>query len=98
MEKHKLWHSRGYLPLFDDKQLFQFITFRLADSLRPGIRQDSWNSLSAAQKVAKQYELESVLDSGSGSCILRKSECAAIVENQLLQQDQIVYRLLAWVV
>ena len=31
--EHREWYSRGYLPHFDQPELLQFITFRLADSL-----------------------------------------------------------------
>ena len=29
------WHSRGYLPHFDQPGLVQMVTFRLADALPP---------------------------------------------------------------
>jgi hypothetical protein len=31
--KHKEWYSRGYIPHFDQADLVQMITFRLADAL-----------------------------------------------------------------
>ena len=30
---YKLWHNRGYLPHFKGNEQYQFITYRLADSL-----------------------------------------------------------------
>lgn len=33
MKESKYWHSRGYLPHFDDGKKTQFITIRLFDSM-----------------------------------------------------------------
>lgn len=89
----KYWHSRGYLPHCDVPGLFQFVTFRLADSLPAdvlkGLSQDSDDSHS---------QVEAFLDAGQGNCWLRQSEIAAIVENALLHFDGQRYFLLAWCV
>ena len=89
----KFWHSRGYLPHCDVPGLFQFVTFRLADSLPinalEGLNQDSDNQHS---------RIEELLDAGYGDCWLRRPEIADIVENTLLHFDGQRYLLLAWCV
>jgi len=96
----KGWHSRGYLPHFDDGVRTQFITYRLSDSL--------------PQKVLKKYKLQlenleiderelnvkidKYLDRGIGECHLQKREMAEIVEENLLRFNNEKYKLHAWVI
>jgi REP element-mobilizing transposase RayT len=100
------WHSRGYLPHFDQPRLVQSVNFRLADAVPDSVletwqRELAWTeSLPASdprraelRKRISQYE-----DSGQGSCRLRDERIAALVENALLHFDGQRYRLIAWCV
>jgi REP element-mobilizing transposase RayT len=96
------WHSRGYLPHFDNPQATQHVTFHLADSLPQTVLQrldDETKSLPiSAQAVERRKRIEAWIDAGHGSCILREPAIAAMVQNSLLTFDSQRYRLLAWVV
>ncbi|MGI8782117.1 MAG: hypothetical protein ACR2L2_00495 [Acidobacteriota bacterium] len=100
----KQWHSRGYLPHFEQPGLVQFVTFRLCDSLPAEIIQE-WKAglrlyddtpaldprmVGLRERIAK-YE-----DAGYGACLLRNERLAEIVQTALLYFDEERYRLLAW--
>jgi REP element-mobilizing transposase RayT len=92
------WHSRGYLPHFDQPGLIQFINYRLADAMPEAFRSE-WTSLLAINDDLKRYErIESYLDQGLGACELRDSRAASIIEANWLHMDGKEYRLLAWCV
>ncbi|MBI4327600.1 MAG: 4-hydroxyproline epimerase [Chloroflexi bacterium] len=92
------WRTRGYLPHFDRKGLFQFITFRLDDAL-PADRRSEWQSLLEIENERERLiQLEQYLDRGHGRGALQKPEVAALVQNALLRFDGERYRLFAWVV
>jgi putative transposase len=96
------WHSRGYLPHFDDSATTQHVTFHLADSLPKTVllRLDSeLNSLPADKRpVERRKRIDSWIDAGHGSCTLRIPAIAAMVQESLLAFDSQRYRLLAWAV
>ena len=98
--KRKIWHNRGYLPHFDGENAFQFVTFRLADSLpRPVLRR--WRSeLERGEIVDVDFRrrIESYLDQNYGSCVLKDSSIASVIQDTLLIWDGVKYRLIAWVV
>ena len=79
------WHKRGYIPHYEAEEKFQFLTYRLADSLPKNITnefsQTGYEELTAEQKIKKHLKIEKVLDKGYGSCILAKPECAEITVN-----------------
>jgi putative transposase len=83
---HLGWRSRGYLPHCDGAHLIQHIVFSLADAIPP------------AARLPSAMHADRALDSGYGSCLLRETRCAALVEEALLQADAERYRLLAWCV
>ena len=90
--EHKGWHSRGYLPHFDSQDVVQFLTFRLADSLP---KEALARIAAAAQPESLRDEM---LDRGWGTCWLRNSEIARLVEGAFLAFDGARYRLHAWTV
>lgn len=98
MSEHKLWHSRGYLPHFDSPNTVQAITFRLGDSLPVGLRLRILDCMTRDQKQKHFQEVEDLLDSGLGSCLLRDPPAATIVEHALLHFDGERYRIFAWAV
>lgn len=96
------WHSRGYLPHFECDNLTQHVIFRLADSLPKSAlaRLDSeLGSIPIAKRdIARRKRIDELIDTGHGSCILRKPYAANIVQESLLAFDSQRYRLLAWVI
>jgi REP element-mobilizing transposase RayT len=97
-QAHKGWHSRGYLPHFDEPGLVQAITFRLHDSM-PAERRAEWEALMQARDGAvRRARAQAYLDAGHGSCYLADARIAGIVEDTLLLFDGERYRLLAWVI
>ncbi len=96
------WYSRGYLPHFDAAGAVQHVTFHLADSLpREAIErmQQELDALPEEQRtVERRMRIQDLLDSGLGSCVLGRAECARVVEDAFVFGDGTRYRLLAWVV
>jgi REP element-mobilizing transposase RayT len=94
---HRGWRTKGNLPHFDFPELYQFVTFRLADSLPKG----SILSIHRAAKVGGEAfteELDVHLDSGHGACWLRNPEVAGVVNAALLFFDGQRYDLHHWCV
>lgn len=96
-DKHKSWHSRGYLPHFDQPGVVQFITFRLHDSLPMDLLKE-WQATYKSESIEIHRKVERYLDEGVGSCHLKNPSIAILVEQALLHFDDQRYRLLAWVV
>jgi REP element-mobilizing transposase RayT len=97
------WHSRGYLPHFDaGEEVVQFVTFRLADSVPEQVVAKWQEELRGRPEAARETELcrlvEAFLDTGLGSCHLRDSRVAGVVEGALLFFDTVRYVLHSWVV
>ncbi|MCO6440313.1 MAG: transposase [Nitrococcus mobilis] len=96
------WYSRGYLPHVDGPGLIQHITFHLADSLpREAVarmEQELVGYPEDQQAAKRRQRIQSLLDSGLGSCIFDRDDHARIVEKSLLFGDGERYRLLAWVI
>lgn len=91
----RCWSSRGYLPHFHGNA-FQFITFRLVDSLPKNFyeNQPVRPQLSIKeQKLQLLRETEKALDRGFGSCALGIPQCGKIVFEALKYHDGDRYRL-----
>ena len=87
------WHSRGYVPHFDDPRVVQGVTFRLGDALPHGVLQ----RLHALPDVLRRrWAMESAMDCGHGACWLARPDVAASMEQALLHHDADRYHLLAW--
>lgn len=99
--EHKGWYSRKGLPHFDAGEITQFVTFRLADSLPvealETMREDLLRSSNSLDRDVHE-RIESYLDSGFGSCLLREPKCAEMIQNALLFNDGKRFDLKAWVV
>lgn len=94
------WYSRGYLPHCDDVHKFQFITFRLADSLPA----EAVSKMEAAlerhspstRDDARRKRLEQWRENGIGCCALRHPQVAQVMQETLFRCDGTRYRLVAW--
>jgi len=95
---HKGWHSRGYLPHFDQPDLIQSITFRLSDALPAHVIESLSQDKQNLTDQEKRQRIEAYMDSGHGECYLRDPRIGQIVENAFIHFDGDRYRLLAWVV
>lgn len=96
------WHSRGYLPHYDDWAKTQFLTFNLADALPRKLVQQWQDELERTKFVDRQRLLrrrvEKYLDLGEGECYLRRPEIAEMVIESLHHQARDYYKLYAWTV
>ncbi|MEX0804112.1 MAG: DUF1156 domain-containing protein [Candidatus Binatia bacterium] len=105
---HKQWHSRGYLPHFDQPGLVQSITFRLYDSLPHDVLEHwkqelGWREQMSADDpdpvaVELRERIARYEDEGHGHSWLTRDDIGGLVEESLLHFDGQRYRLLAWCV
>ncbi len=98
---HRGWHSRGYLPHFDQGLTAQFITFRLHDSLPRAFLaklRDDVSRLDKKEEANRHFFALAMLDVGHGDCRLRDPRVAAMVQDGLWRFDGERYRLVAWCV
>ena len=97
----RAWHSRGYLPHVEDKQL-QSITFRLFDSVPADIitrwKEEADRDASGAEEAKIRQAIADYEDKGYGECFLKDCRVAEIVQNALLYYDGVRYRLIRWCV
>ncbi len=96
------WHSRGYLPHFEDAEKTQHVTFHLADSLPKAVTENLEAELNRLppekQDAERRQRIQAWIDAGHGSCVLREAEIAAMAQNSLLIFDGQRYSILAWVI
>ena len=108
------WHSRGYLPHFDQSGILQSITFRLHDSVPEKLVKEWKRELAivesglagrdagaprgAPSEVELRKRIAKYEDAGHGECWLRDPRIAGLVETALLHFDNHRYRLIAWCV
>jgi REP element-mobilizing transposase RayT len=90
------WHTRGYLPHFDDGRLIQIVTFRLADSLPVAVLEKLEEQ--ALDDVTRRTAIERYLDEGMGTSLMLDPGHAAAVCGALHERDGLDYRLHAWVI
>lgn len=100
--RHLGWYSRGYLPHYDVGNIYQSITYRLADSM-PKSKLDEWKEEYKHLKekdwnVIKRKKIEAWLNTGYGSCLLQHASCAQLVIDAWKYFDNEHYHLIAWVV
>ncbi len=99
----KGFHSRGYLPHIESFKVPTFITFRLADALPldvlERIKAEVEHLGEKERRSSLWKSIETYLDAGSGSCLLRESGNAQVVQDALRYADeQGKLQLIAWVV
>jgi len=102
MASASYWHSRGYLPHFESGLLLQHVTYHLADSLPHDVvtRLDAELRDVAPEHMDAERRtwLEAWIDAGHGSCVLKESAIAELVQESFLHHDAERYQLLAWVI
>ncbi len=96
------WHSRGYLPHFDGREIPQFVSLHLFDSV-PASVLERWKrelnvSDSRRDRILLQRRIEKYLDQGYGQAFMREHRLATMIQNVLLGSDGESYRLSAWVI
>lgn len=96
----RYWHTRGYIPHFDDIGFVQFITFRLADSVPQTVLKKWKAELSSGLITDAQWRrrVEYYLDQNFGSGSLKRPVIANLVKDALIELDGRKYRLIAWVI
>ena len=96
------WHSRGYLPHFDGREVPQFVSLHLFDSVPASVlarwkrELDVTNSKGA--RILLQRRIEKYLDQGYGQAFMKQHRVASMVQNVLLGSDGKCYHLSAWMV
>ncbi len=80
---HTGWRSRGYLPHFDAADIWQTITYRLADAMpRHAIEAMERELVSIPdedRQTQRRLRIEAWADAGHGACLLRRPDIAQIV-------------------
>lgn len=96
------WPSRGTMPHFDSNDVIQHVTIHLADSLPKDALEHIAAELAGMdpehREEEKRSRVEALFDAGHGACVLRRPDCAGIVQDSLLHSDGERYRMLAWVI
>jgi REP element-mobilizing transposase RayT len=94
--------GRGYLHHFNGHGAIQHVTFHLEDSLPKDTLERLKRGIeffpSGRRDAELRIKIENWIDSGSGSCILRKPEIARMVQEALLFFHGQRYELIAWAV
>ncbi len=102
MQTHLGWYSRGYISHYDRGNIYQVVTYRLADSL-PTVKLNQLNRQLQdmdvkKRQVARRKQIEKWLDVGLGSCLLKHKACAQTVIEAWKHFNGVRYDLVAWVV
>ncbi len=98
------WKSRGYLPHLELGQRAQFLTWRLDDSVAAELvqrwREEIARALEDESDRTRELHrrLERYLDEGHGSCVLRQTLVAMVVQDALIFHHERLYTLHEWVV
>jgi REP element-mobilizing transposase RayT len=96
------WHSRGYLPHFDGREVPQFLSLHLFDSIPASVmarwRRELKASNSIRERILLQRRIEKYLDQGYGQAFMKDHRIAVMIQNVLLGFDCETYRLSSWVV
>lgn len=99
---HRGWYKPGHLPHFDAANIYQLVTYHLADSLPKGKLDQFEFELKTVEPKRMDAErrqmIEQWLDAGHGSCALKHPSCAQPVVDAWKHFDGTRYRLLAWTV
>lgn len=96
----KGWYYSGAAPHRDVPSVYQFITFRLADSLPQhllkGLLKEAELMPAEQREGYKRRSIERWLDSGLGCCALKRPEMAEVVRDSFFYHHGGRYNLIAW--
>jgi REP element-mobilizing transposase RayT len=96
------WHSRGYLPHFDGREIPQFVSLHLFDSVPTSVlarwKRELSVTSSRADRILLQRRIEKYLDHGYGQAFMKQHRIASMIQSVLLRSDGQSYRLSAWVI
>ncbi|MBM1000868.1 MAG: transposase [Desulfofustis sp. PB-SRB1] len=101
---HLGWYKHGKLPHYDCPDLYQAITYRLADSLPSSVfaslqsEPEKRNTSQAQLNASRRIHCEEMLDTCHGSCILRQHHNATLVLDGWHYFDEKRYDLVIGVV
>lgn len=88
-------HSRGYLPHIEGAD-YQFITYRLADSLPQAVLKKM--SSEPNNQAKRRMMIDEYLDRGEGSCVLANADIASMTLSCWRHFHQLRYNLIAYVI
>lgn len=106
-------HDSRDLPHWNQKSKFQFVTFRLADSLPQSkieelkLIKDRFEQANpkpwTEQTLQQYYKLigpieDKLLDNGLGSCILKMKNARDILSSSIMYFDNVKYEVIAFVI
>jgi putative transposase len=94
-------YTRGFLPHWDFEKSTQAITFRLADSVPVAVIRDWKNQLVVKPEVnVREVELHRLIaryeDMGHGTAVLGNPDCAAMIQNKLIDGHRSRHSLIDW--
>jgi putative transposase len=95
---YNLGWSRHRLPHFNGNDTYQFISYRLIDSLPGSILNKLTDNNKDENDSEYRKSLEQLMDNGYGSCILNIDECANTIIENWHYFDTKRYRLIAYVI
>ena len=106
LEDLKGWYKRSGLPHYDSDLVYQFITFRLHDSVPYNIIENWKAELSIIKKEDNESEEYQELqrkifkyeDKGYGSCYLKFPIIYQLVESTFMRFNHVKYELISWVI
>ncbi len=106
-EELKGYYKRSGIPHYDNDIVYQFITFRLHDSIPQKVIEYKKNELATMKdsldKDSEEYErqqqfLHRYEDKGYGQCYLKNPKVYEIVENALKFFDKVRYDLIEMII
>ena len=101
-----VWRSRGYIPHDINPERSQFVTIRLYDAVPKHVisywqEELNWHeglSSRDPRQLKLRIRIQKYIDKGYGACWLARPDIAEMVEQTLLHDDGVKYRLIAWCV
>ena len=89
------WHSGNSLPHYDGAEVYQCITYRLADSIPQSVLREI---LAEGDEVRSRREIEVILDRGLGACVLRNPQIAQLILENWFHFHGVRYQIVSYVI
>jgi len=105
-EELKGWYKRSGIPHYDSDKVYQFITYRLHDSVPQKILEQWQDDLSIIKQTNKdspeyqalQRKIFKYEDNGYGKCYLKIPAVYEVVKQAFFHFDKIKYDLIEWII